>query len=1042
MKLFANFRLVTCLALFLSMLALAPQLSRAQTVSVSPSDLSFGIPTGTPAPLTSTEELTVNVTGTGQVTLGNFAISGGANAGDFTINGNGCVAPLTAPATCQVGVQFTSTQSAGILETATLSFTSSVQAGPISIPLNGAYGAIQLFGALDINPSLFSFITWLQNPPTAGQTVQSANINLSCPAGVTAVLASTPDGSGDVFQDNTMQFVDTVGTTTTTTTNVCLGGDSNFDGFTGFPPGTTNCFQSSYENAAATYLGQNPDLATAPQSGGAPGSFVATYGVSPVNVAGLLTPGVGNASQIQSVSVQLQDAGGDLGAATLHLVTNCTLAGITPGGTVTGNPISTSDPQSLTQTYTLDSAPNQGIALVDSTSQNPPPSGVVPSLTDVGVPQSLFNQLVTGTSAAPAVCLRMGGELDSLGLPMCKGFLIQCTDTNSGTTSGSNCDPATPSGARLLFDAAQFASPDGPVNGFNFLYGPVGSPAADACSNVLSGVAGAACATGTGPGILMGSDNWLCAPGQTAPCTPLEPNTSTTGTVYSSANCVLTGSVLGDLCPLNTLTQFKGAADALSGGTTPGKNSIFIPVVNMPLPSTAISNSTFQANGWVSPPSSTAKLTFTANPATYSASGNNPPLNSFVAAPTYAVTYGISPANALLPDTTYPVPNDTTLFNPTAANPNFGTPLCSSSTTPSFSSPASITPTADGIYNLHFFTTDCGLTEELVFNPQGPQLTDPTANWASFRYVPLGVDTVAPTFTCNPPNSGVWYKTNQSVNCTVTDQDYVLNVSGSGFLPLVGNIQGSQSETVSVSTNVSPGTANSAAPTNSLQACDLAGNCVTVSSGPFMIDLQPPTVTGPALNPAGPYFINEQGVTVTYSCSDGLGSGVASCVGTEVLPGGRLVQVASGGTLNVTCAGNYSFTVKAVDNAGNVSTSSTTFTVSRPQIIIQLAPASPVVITKNGTVFDVALTLTNTGNSTASTVAVTGSALGKSSKPTFPNGNTITNLAPGATATIQMTFPLAAGKSGTSVPFKANGTYTGGALHGNWSATLRSVTLP
>ena len=375
-------------------------------------------------------------------------------------------------------------------------------------------------------------------------------------------------------------------------------------------------------------------------------------------------------------------------------------------------------------------------------------------------------------------------------------------------------------------------------------------------------------------------------------------------------------------------------------------------------------------------------------------------------------------------------------------NPNFGTPLCSSSTTPSFSSPASITPTADGIYNLHFFTTDCGLTEELVFNPQGPQLTDPTANWASFRYVPLGVDTVAPTFTCNPPNSGVWYKTNQSVNCTVTDQDYVLNVSGSGFLPLVGNIQGSQSETVSVSTNVSPGTANSAAPTNSLQACDLAGNCVTVSSGPFMIDLQPPTVTGPALNPAGPYFINEQGVTVTYSCWDGLGSGVASCVGTEVLPGGRLVQVSSGGTLNVACAGNYSFTVKAVDNAGNVSTSSTTFTVSRPQIIIQLAPASPVVITKNGTVFDVALTLTNTGNSTASTVVVTGSALGKSSKPTFPNGNTITNLAPGATATIQMTFPLAAGKSGTSVPFKANGTYTGGALHGNWSATLRSVTLP
>jgi len=49
--------------------------------------------------------------------------------------------------------------------------------------------------------------------------------------------------------------------------------------------------------------------------------------------------------------------------------------------------------------------------------------------------------------------------------------------------------------------------------------------------------------------------------------------------------------------------------------------------------------------------------------------------------------------------------------------------------------PVNLTTSGDGIYNLHFFTTDCALTEELVFNPQGSQLTDPTANWASFRYI-------------------------------------------------------------------------------------------------------------------------------------------------------------------------------------------------------------------------------------------------------------------------------------------------------------------
>ncbi|MGD1025271.1 MAG: Ig-like domain repeat protein [Candidatus Sulfotelmatobacter sp.] len=901
------------------------QNSLAQTVSVSPGDLSFGIPTGTPPPLAITDMVTVNVTGTGQATLSNFAITGGPYAGDFTFNGNACLTPQTAPTTCQVGVLFTSTQTAGTLETATLSFNSSTQTGPITVPLNGAYGAIKLFGPIDVDPSLISFLTWTQNPPYAGYTVQGTNINLSCPAGVTATLSSTPDGSGNVFQDNTIQFIDTVGIATTTTTNVCTGGDPNFVGFTGFPAGSTNCFQAPYEHAAQNYLGQNPDLATFPQSGGALGSFIATYGVNPLNVAGLLTPGSQNSSQLQSVTVQLQDAGGDLGAATLHLVTSCSPAGITPGGTITGNPITPNDPASLTQTYAFANSPGQNISLIDSTTQNPPPSGAVPAVTDIGVPQSLFSQLVAGTSAAPAVCLRMSGEVDSLGNPMCKGFLIQCT--LSGTTSGSNCDPTISGMSRSLFDAVQFASPDAPV-GLNFLYGPVGTPAADACSNVLNSVSGAACATNTGPGILMGSDNWLCAPEQNAPCTPLEPNTSTIGPTYSASNCELTGSVAGDLCPLDTLTQFMGAADPSHGGTTAGKNSVLIPVVNMPLPSTAITNATFQSNGWVPAPNSTAQLTFTANAASYNPSITNPPSNTFVAAPAYSVTYGITPANMPLPDTTYPVSGDITLFNSTA-NANFADPLCSTSTTSSFSPPTVIiTPPQDGIYNLHYFTTDCALTEELIFNPQGSQLTDPTANWASFRVVTFGVDTVAPTFSCNSPNTSVWYNTNQTATCTVTDQDYVANVSGSGFSPLTTGIQGSQTETVNVSTNVATGSFNSVAPTNSPQACDLAGNCLTVSAGPFKIDLQPPTITGPTLSSAGPYYVNGPPVTVTFICSDGAGSGIAGCTATDALSGGGTNNISTGGTISASVAGTYTITVTALDNAGNQTSSSLMYTVA------------------------------------------------------------------------------------------------------------------
>ena len=891
------------------------------SVSVSPGELSFGIPTGTPAPLTSTQTITVSTTGSGQATLSGFSITGGAYAGDFLITSNTCQTTQTAPTTCQIGVQFTSTQAAGVLETATLSFTSSTQVGTLTVPLNGAYGAIQLFSSIDINPSLINYITWQQNPPTAGYAVQSNTINLTCPAsGVTATLSSTPDGLSNVFQDNTLQVANTINAATTTTANVCYGGDTNFQGFTGFPAGTSNCFQQSYENAATGFLGQDPDLAS---------GLIATYGVAPLNLqnANSLYPAI-LTSGTQAVNFQLTDAGGDLGAATLHLVTNCTLAGITPGGSITGNPVSSSP----TQSYTFDSAPNQTISLENSVAAASNATftpGIVPIVTDIAVPQQLFSQLVQNTSAAPSVCFRLSSELDYTVMPpapMCKGFLIQCFNPANGTTTGDNCDPTSVNEVRNLYYAAQFSSPDAPVNGANFLYGPVGSPAADACSNV---VPGGSCATGTGPGILMGGDNWLCAASGSACPAVATTQTALNPPTYSPSNCTLTGSLTGALCPLDLLTEFEGAADARGGSTTTGSNSVLIPVANMPLPTASAAVAGQNTYGWIKG-SSSISATFTSNAASYPATGNIPAANGFApatAASPMSLTYGISTWPAL-PDTTYPVSGDVT--NPNTST-SLTTPFCNTGgvTPPSFVSAGSVGGLSDGIYNLHYFTTDCAFAEGLVFNPTGAALTSSTANWASFPYTTVGIDNVAPQVSsCSAAPSPIyngWYNANFSQNCTVTDQ-YTAGVSGSGFLPLVANsIQGSPSESVTVSTNaaasaVTVGAYATPAPATPTPGCDLAGNCVPVSTGPYNFDLQPPTIVGPTFSAPGPYYVNGPPVTVTFTCSDGVGSGVASCTGSG--------PTTSGGTLNTSTPGNFTFTATGIDNVGNKTTASVPYTVS------------------------------------------------------------------------------------------------------------------
>jgi hypothetical protein len=754
--------------LFVAALTVLAQTTPAQNVTASPVELTFGIPTiiptptFPPAPTSAAAPVSVAVTGASSASPVTFGTVSSSNPKDFQISGDKCSGTTVTSSTtiyCQVSVTFSdSLAPATTLETATLTIPYSIggtegDPATLTVPMNGAYGAIKLFDETveGLSASGASFTNQTQ--------IGFYPLFLSCPTSpITATLSNTPDGNGYVFVDNYLSMaVGGVpvtnpiegGTAYSPAGNVCTGGVTDSFG------GTVqqDCFSAAYRAAAITNVlnGDYADTFTNPNNNVLPpgGGNGPAGGVMPINVSSFLTETTTTPLQ---VSFTLLDAGGWVGSSSLFLATNCTQAGIAPGAIITGT-------AATTNTFNLDTSANQRVVEVDNTSNNPPPAGTITVLQDIQVPQQLFYQLVSGTSAGPAVCMRVSAELDysvTPPAPMCKGYQIQCQYTNPTTgvttTSGANCDPASlgPT-VRNLYDQILFDSPDGPSNGHNYLYGPVGTPAADACSNV---VPGGACAVLTGPGMLMGGDEWLtCEAGMA--CGPLLPNTtsSATETWYSASNCTLTGVLTGDTCPLNTLTAFYGAVDPGPVGGS-AKNSILIPVVNMPLPyGLAFINGL--DNGWVA--TLTPQVSFVASPALYVKFPNNPSANNFKPAPLYSVTFGTTVAPGPLPDTTSPIPTDSILYN-TGATPGFGAPLCVSTPSGPFAPTGNIpNPTGTSgltngtLYNLHFFVTDCALSEGLLFLPTGTQLTNPNANWASFEYVTFGVDTSAPSLTVTPP---------------------------------------------------------------------------------------------------------------------------------------------------------------------------------------------------------------------------------------------------------------------------------------------------
>lgn len=163
------------------------------------------------------------------------------------------------------------------------------------------------------------------------------------------------------------------------------------------------------------------------------------------------------------------------------------------------------------------------------------------------------------------------------------------------------------------------------------------------------------------------------------------------------------------------------------------------------------------------------------------------------------------------------------------------------------------------------------------------------------QLVPSAPDTTPPAITLTTPADGATYQQggHASASYSCTDDD-------SGVASCAGSVQtGWPIDTTTVGDH-----------TFTVTATDNAGNTATVTHH-YTVE---PDTTPPTINILIPgdgvlYPLNAGFLFVTYSCND-TGSGVATCVGDDP-------QMTM---LDTSTSGNYTFTVNAVDNAGNHAT--------------------------------------------------------------------------------------------------------------------------
>ena len=169
-----------------------------------------------------------------------------------------------------------------------------------------------------------------------------------------------------------------------------------------------------------------------------------------------------------------------------------------------------------------------------------------------------------------------------------------------------------------------------------------------------------------------------------------------------------------------------------------------------------------------------------------------------------------------------------------------------------------------------------------------------------------------------------------------------------------------------------------------------------------------------------------QAAATTAITAAGLTVGTVTTSSSTTVPSGSVIsEIPSAGALV-----NQGSAVNLVVSSGP------------PQVKVVLAATNPYTIVEAGGGYSLTVTLVNNGNVSIDQLNLSRATLAGVGALAFPNGTAAYNLAPGARATFAATFSSAVGAPGKSVPLSIGGTYAAGALSGNWSASVRSVTLP
>jgi hypothetical protein len=226
---------------------------------------------------------------------------------------------------------------------------------------------------------------------------------------------------------------------------------------------------------------------------------------------------------------------------------------------------------------------------------------------------------------------------------------------------------------------------------------------------------------------------------------------------------------------------------------------------------------------------------------------------------------------------------------------------------------------AVGIYNIDPQSAGGPIfpSETIVVGPTGPGGGEPVVAWGGRPLVggaysltitgaecAPGDDTTPPVIDLRSPVNGAVVRPGDpvEVDFSCSDEGGSELASCDGTVPDGGLLDTSSPGPASVTVTATDNAGNVASVTHTVQVVPL--------------DLTPPAIQ--LLSPLdGAVYLLDDEVWADYSCSDGDGTGVASCAG----------PVPAGGRVDTSTVGAHDFTVTAADNAGNAASATARFRV-------------------------------------------------------------------------------------------------------------------